>query len=144
VQLWARRGSANRDWYGKPFFLWLNPTRMHVITHLSDKYENLRTPKNGWTVEEAGMAQLDDIVGSVMKYVKDNGLDENTIIAFSMDNGAENFTSSDGGQTPFAGGKGLRWKAAFAYLRSFAGRARYRPARSKTEFFPESTGSQLL
>ena len=24
---------------GKPFFLWLNPTRMHVVTHLSDKYE---------------------------------------------------------------------------------------------------------
>ena len=23
----------------KPFFLWLNPTRMHVITHLSEKYE---------------------------------------------------------------------------------------------------------
>ena len=27
---------------GKPFFLWLNPTRMHVVTHLSDKYESLR------------------------------------------------------------------------------------------------------
>ena len=24
---------------GKPFFLWLNPTRMHVVTHLSEKYE---------------------------------------------------------------------------------------------------------
>ena len=23
---------------GKPFFLWLNPTRMHIVTHLSDKY----------------------------------------------------------------------------------------------------------
>src|SRR5215470_5629225 len=32
---------------GKPFFLWLNPTRMHVVTHLSDKYEKLRTPENG-------------------------------------------------------------------------------------------------
>jgi arylsulfatase len=76
----------------KPFFLWLNPTRMHVVTHLSDKYESMRTPENGWSIEEAGMAQLDDIVGSVMKYVKDNGLDDNTIIAFSTDNGAENFT----------------------------------------------------
>ena len=25
---------------GKPFFVWLNPTRMHVVTHLSEKYEN--------------------------------------------------------------------------------------------------------
>jgi arylsulfatase len=62
----------------KPFFLWLNPTRIHVFTHLSDKYENLRNPENGWTLQEAGMAQLDDIVGSVMKYLKDNGLENNT------------------------------------------------------------------
>src|SRR5262247_130105 len=97
----------------KPFFLWLNPTRMHVVTHLSDKYENMRTPENGWSIEEAGMAQLDDIVGSVMKYVKDNGLDSNTIIAFSTDNGAENFTWPDGGQTPFAGGKGTALEGGF-------------------------------
>jgi arylsulfatase len=98
---------------GKPFFLWLNPTRMHVITHLSDKYEKMRTPENQWSVEEAGMAQLDDIVGSVMKYIRDNGLDDNTIIAFSTDNGAENFTWPDGGQTPFAGGKGTGLEGGF-------------------------------
>ncbi|MGO9117421.1 MAG: arylsulfatase [Desulfomonilaceae bacterium] len=91
---------------GKPFFVWLNSTRMHVVTHLSEKYEAMRTAENGWSIQEAGMAQLDDEVGSVMKYVKDNGLDDNTIIAFSSDNGAENFTWPDGGQTPFAGGKG--------------------------------------
>ena len=102
---------ARKD--GKPFFLWLNPTRMHVVTHLSDKYEDMRNSENGWSVEEAGMAQLDDIVGAVMKYVKDNGLDENTIIAFSTDNGAENFTWPDGGQTPFAGGKGTALEGGF-------------------------------
>ena len=98
---------------GKPFFLWLNPTRMHVVTHLSEKYENTRTPENGWSIQEAGMAQLDDIVGSVMKYLKDNGLDNNTILAFSTDNGAENFTWPDGGQTPFAGGKGTALEGGF-------------------------------
>jgi len=102
---------ARKD--GKPFFLWLNPTRMHVITHLSDKYENMRTSENGWSVEEAGMAQVDDIVGSVMKYVKDHGLDDNTIVVFSTDNGAENFTWPDGGQTPFAGGKGTALEGGF-------------------------------
>jgi len=97
----------------KPFFLWLNPTRMHVVTHLSEKYEKMRTPENGWSIEEAGMAQLDDIVGSVMKYLKDNGLEKNTIIAFSTDNGTENFTWPDGGQTPFAGGKGTVMEGGF-------------------------------
>jgi arylsulfatase len=86
---------------------------MHVATHLSEKYENTRTPENGWGVEEAGMAQLDDIVGSVMKYLRDNGLENNTILAFSTDNGAENFTWPDGGQTPFAGGKGTGLEGGF-------------------------------
>jgi arylsulfatase A-like enzyme len=97
----------------KPFFVWLNPTRMHVVTHLSEKYQALRTPENGWSIQEAGMAQLDDIVGSVMKYLKDNDLEENTIVVFSTDNGAENFTWPDGGQTPFAGGKGTALEGGF-------------------------------
>jgi len=97
----------------QPFFLWLNPTRMHAFTHLSPKYEAMRTPENGWTVYEAGMAQLDDIVGSVMQYLKNNGLDDNTIVVFTSDNGAENFTWPDGGQTPFAGAKGTVMEGGF-------------------------------
>jgi arylsulfatase len=97
----------------KPFFVWLNPTRMHVITHLSEKYENMRTPENGWSISEAGMAQLDDIVGAVMKKLDDDGLANNTILVFTTDNGAENFTWPDGGQTPFAGGKGTALEGGF-------------------------------
>jgi arylsulfatase A-like enzyme len=102
---------AKRD--GKPFFVWHNPTRMHVVTHLSDKYQKLRTPENGWTIYEAGMAQLDDLVGSIMSKLKSAGLEENTILVFSTDNGAENFTWPDGGQTPFAGGKGTVLEGGF-------------------------------
>src|SRR4029077_16558766 len=90
----------------KPFFLLLNPTRMHVVTHLSPKYEAMRNSENSWSLQEAGMAQLDDIVGSVMKYLKDNGLDDNTIVMFTTDNGTEAFTWADGGTTPFYGAKG--------------------------------------
>ena len=86
---------------------------MHVITHLSDKYEAMRNSENGWSEHEAGMAQLDDIVGSVMKKLKDQGLDDNTIVVFTTDNGAENFTWPDGGQTPFAGGKGTVLEGGF-------------------------------
>jgi arylsulfatase A-like enzyme len=97
----------------KPFFLWLNPTRMHVVTHLSPKYQGMRNSDNGWSEQEAGMAQLDDIVGSVMKYLNENGLDQNTIVGFTTDNGTENFTWPDGGQTPFAGGKGTALEGGF-------------------------------
>jgi arylsulfatase len=97
----------------QPFFVYLNPTRMHVVTHLSEKYQKMRNAQNGWGVYEAGMAQLDDVVGSVMKKIKDDGLDDNTIVVFTTDNGAENFTWPDGGQTPFAGAKGTVLEGGF-------------------------------
>jgi len=97
----------------KPFFLYLNPTRMHAVTHLSPKYEAMRTPENGWTIEEAGMAQLDDIVGATMQKLKDMGVEDNTLVVFTSDNGTENFTWPDGGQTPFAGGKGTALEGGF-------------------------------
>lgn len=98
---------------GKPFFLYLNPSRMHVVTHLSQKYEAMRTPENGWGIYEAGMAQLDDIVGDVLQKLKDLGIEENTIVVFTTDNGSETFTWPDGGMNPFAGEKGTVLEGGF-------------------------------
>ncbi len=97
----------------KPFFLWLNPTRMHIVTHLSDKYQKMRNSKNGWSIHEAGMAQMDDDIGIVMKKLKDLGVDDNTIVIFTTDNGTEVFTWPDGGQTPFAQSKGTVMEGGF-------------------------------
>jgi len=97
----------------KPFFVWFNPTRMHALTHLSEKYESMRTPENGWTIQEGGMAQLDDVVGAVMQKVKDLGIKNDTILVFTTDNGAETFTWPDGGQTPFVGAKGTVMEGGF-------------------------------
>jgi arylsulfatase A-like enzyme len=102
---------AKKD--GKPFFVWLNPTRMHIVTHLSPKYEALRNSENGWSEEEAGMAQLDDDVGLVMKKLADMGESDNTIVVFTTDNGTEVFTWPDGGQTPFAQSKGTVLEGGF-------------------------------
>jgi arylsulfatase len=98
---------------GKPYFVWLNPTRMHIVTHLSPKYEALRNSQNGWTISEAGMAQLDDIVGATMQKIKDLGDENNTIVIFTTDNGTEVFTWPDGGQTPFAQSKGTVMEGGF-------------------------------
>jgi len=97
----------------KPFFVWLNPTRMHIVTHLSPKYEALRNAENGWSEEEAGMAQLDDDIGIVMNKLHDMGEDDNTIVVFTTDNGTEVFTWPDGGQTPFAQSKGTVLEGGF-------------------------------
>jgi len=106
---WLDKAKAD----GKPFFLWYNPTRMHVVTHLSPKYNALRNSKNGWSLQEAGMAQLDDDVGLLMKKLKDMGVDENTIVVFTTDNGTETFTWPDGGNTPFKGQKGTVFEGGF-------------------------------
>jgi arylsulfatase len=98
---------------GKPFFVWLNPTRMHVVTHLSPKYAAMMNAENGWSIEEAGMAQLDDDIGLVMQHLKDAGLDDNTIVVFTTDNGTETFTWPDGGTTPFAQAKGTIMEGGF-------------------------------
>jgi len=98
---------------GKPFFLWLNPTRMHIVTHLSEKYEKMRNAQNGWSIHEAGMAQLDDIVGATMQKLKELGVADNTIVVFTTDNGTEVFTWPDGGQTPFAQSKGTVMEGGF-------------------------------
>jgi arylsulfatase A-like enzyme len=98
---------------GKPFFVWMNPTRMHVVTHLSPKYAAMMNSENGWSIEEAGMAQLDDDIGLVMQHLKDAGLDDNTIVVFTTDNGTESFTWPDGGSTPFAQSKGTIMEGGF-------------------------------
>jgi arylsulfatase A-like enzyme len=98
---------------GKPFFCWINPTRMHIVTHLAPKYVALENSTNGWSEEEAGMAQLDDDVGLIMQHLKDMGVDNNTIVVFTTDNGTEVFTWPDGGQTPFAQSKGTVMEGGF-------------------------------
>ena len=102
---------AKKD--NKPFFVWLNPTRMHIVTHLSPKYIAMENSENGWSEEEAGMAQLDDDIGLVMQKLKDIGEDDNTIVLFTTDNGTEVFTWPDGGQTPFAQSKGTVLEGGF-------------------------------
>lgn len=98
---------------GKPFFLWHNTTRMHVFTYLSPKYQALMNSKTNYNVEEAGMAQLDDSVGALLKHLEDIGEADNTIVIFTTDNGAEVFTWPDGGMTPFRATKGTVFEGGF-------------------------------
>lgn len=93
----------------KPFFVWHNSTRMHVWTHLSEKYKG----KSGYGLYADGMMELDDGVGTLLKKLDDLGIADNTIVIFSTDNGAEKFTWPDGGTTPFRGEKGTTWEGGF-------------------------------
>jgi arylsulfatase A-like enzyme len=98
---------------GKPFFVWHNTTRMHVFTFLSKKYAAMQNSKTNYGLEEAGMAQLDDCVGDLLKHLEEIGEADNTIVVFTTDNGAETFTWPDGGNTPFKGQKGTPYEGGF-------------------------------
>jgi len=98
---------------GKPFFVWHNTTRMHVWTFLSKKYSAMQNSQTNYGLEEAGMAQLDDNVGVLLKHLDDIGVANNTIVIFTTDNGAEVFTWPDGGMTPFRATKGTVFEGGF-------------------------------
>jgi arylsulfatase A-like enzyme len=102
---------AKKD--GKPFFIWHNTTRMHVFTYLPPKYQAMMNSKDNYNIEEAGMAQMDDDIGALLKHIEDIGETDNTIVIFTTDNGAEVFTWPDGGMTPFRATKGTVYEGGF-------------------------------
>lgn len=93
----------------EPFFVWYNSTRMHVWTHLQDKYKE----KTGLGLYADGMTELDDIVGELTATLDELGIEENTIVIFGTDNGAEIIFWPDGGMTPFRGEKATTWEGGF-------------------------------
>ena len=92
-----------------PFFVWYNSTLMHVWTHLTDEEDG----KTGLGLYADGMVKLDNIVGELTQTLTDLGIEENTIVIFGTDNGAEIIFWPDGGMTPFRGEKATTWEGGF-------------------------------
>ncbi|WP_116369189.1 arylsulfatase [Parahaliea mediterranea] len=94
---------------GVPFFAWFNSTRMHTVTHLSDKWKG----KTGQGVYADGMQEHDSHVGALLDKLDELGITENTLVFYSTDNGAQLHNWPDGGMTPFRGVKNTTWEGGF-------------------------------
>ena len=93
----------------KPFFVWWNSTRMHIFTHLKPESDG----KTGLGVYADGMVEHDAQVGQLLDKLKELGLENDTIVMYSTDNGAETFTWPDGGTTVFRGEKNTNWQGGY-------------------------------
>ena len=69
--------------------------------------------KTGLGVYPDGMVEHDGHVGRVLDKLRELGLEQNTIVMYSTDNGAEKFTWPDGGQSPFRGEKNTNWEGGY-------------------------------
>jgi len=82
---------------------------MHVFTHLKKESEG----KTGLGIYADGMVEHDGHVGQVLAKLKELGLEDNTIVMYSTDNGAEKASWPDGGVTPFRGEKNTNWEGGY-------------------------------
>ena len=91
----------------KPFFLYLAYNAVHSPLQAQDKYmQRFQHIKDiHRRIFAAMLANLDDSVGEVMKKLRDEGLEENTLVVFLSDNGGptKELTSSN---LPLRDGKG--------------------------------------
>jgi len=93
----------------KPFFCWFNSTRIHEWTHLKAGSDG----KTGLGIVADAMTEHDGQVGEVLNKLKELGLEENTIVLYTTDNGAEVFGWPDGGMTPFRNEKNSNWVGGY-------------------------------
>jgi arylsulfatase A-like enzyme len=96
---------------GKPFFVWMNFTRMHIFTHIRPEYQGKGgMPGNDYA---DGMWEHDQDVGKLLKQLDDLGIAKDTIVIYTTDNGPNMFSWPDAAMTPFRSEKDSNWEGAF-------------------------------
>ena len=93
----------------KPFFVWLNTTGMHFWTHPADKHIG----KSGQGPYNDVMVAHDELVGRMLQQLTDLGVEDNTIVVYSTDNGPHYNAWPDAAITPFRSEKNTNWEGGY-------------------------------
>src|SRR5208282_3917826 len=96
---------------GKPMFVWVNFTHMHFRTHT--KPESLGQAGRWLGPYADTMIDHDKNVGTVLAKLKELGLEDNTLIFYSTDNGPHMNSWPDAAMTPFRNEKNSNWEGAY-------------------------------
>ncbi|NRH28365.1 arylsulfatase [Pseudomonas sp. MS19] len=95
----------------KPFFVWMNTTRMHLFTHVRDSMKGQSgMPGNEYA---DGMIEHDEDVGMLLKTLDDLKISDNTIVVYTTDNGPNQFSWPDAATTPYRNEKNSNWEGAY-------------------------------
>jgi arylsulfatase A-like enzyme len=87
---------------GEPFFLYVPHSMPHVPLYVSDKHRG----KSGAGLYGDVMLEIDWSVGEIMKALRENGVEENTLVVFTSDNGPWTSYGNHSGKTPYREAKG--------------------------------------
>ncbi|WP_441637238.1 arylsulfatase [Cupriavidus sp. 2MCAB6] len=117
----------------KPFFVWMNTTRMHLFTHVRDSMKG----RSGMPGNEYadGMLEHDEDVGKLLKTLDDLGITKDTIVVYTTDNGPNQFSWPDAATTPFRSEKDTNWEGAFRVPAMVRWPGRIKPGTVSNEMF---------
>ncbi len=97
----------NKD---KPFLLYVPHTMVHVPLAVSEKFKD----KSGAGLYGDVVMELDWSVGQILDAIKRNGIDDNTFVMFTSDNGPWlNYGNHAGSAGPLREGKGTMWEGGY-------------------------------
>lgn len=96
---------------GKPWFVWLNTTHMHLFTHT--KKSSLGQAGRWQSPYHDTMVDHDKNVGQMLELLDELGIAEDTLVQYATDNGPHRNSWPDGGMTPFRSEKNTNWEGAF-------------------------------
>ena len=91
----------------QPFFLYLAHSMPHVPLYVSEKFKD----KSDGGLYGDVIEEIDWSVGQVLEALEKNGLDENTLVIFTSDNGPWlSYGAHSGSALPLREGKGTAWE----------------------------------